>query len=83
MVSSGTASITINVISSGKFEAQLFEISGGRKQLLGTKLGERSQEVVFENTKDSENLRVLVTFLDEENGWCKRRQISEIKTLGE
>lgn len=79
-VTTSTGSIIISVVSSGKFEAQLFEISGMGKQLLSTQLGELSQEIVFQKIKNSDNLQVLVTFLDEKGGWCKRRQISEIKT---
>lgn len=74
-------SIAINVISSGRFESKLFIVSGAGKTLLQTQYGEGNEKVVFKNVEANEDLQVLVTFLDEVGGWCKRRQISEIKTL--
>jgi hypothetical protein len=80
-VDENLGSITINVISSGKFESELFMITGAGKVLLGTQVGEGNEVIIFDNLKAYENLQVLVTFLDEKGAWCKKRQISEIKTF--
>jgi hypothetical protein len=80
---SETGKIHIDVTTLGAFEAKLFQVSGSGKVLFSQKTGQLSQEIQFNDLPGDENFQVLVIFTDEKEAWCKRRQISEIKTLAQ
>lgn len=78
---SNEGTIEVGVTSGGRYEAELYLITGSGKTLVQKKLGSGNENVLFSNLAGEDNYQVLVIFNSEQEDFCKKRQISEISTL--
>lgn len=74
-------SIEVHVECSGKYTAELYNVTGAGRIIIQKLAGLGSQSLIFDGLKPGDNYQVLVIFDDEEQKLCKKRQISEISTL--
>jgi hypothetical protein len=74
-------SIEVNINSKGDYVAELFSVTGAGKISIQKKTGKGDQNMIFKELPANDTYQVLVIFNDEEQKFCKKRQISEISTL--
>lgn len=74
-------SIEVFIDCQGSYEVELYDLSGAGKKIIQKKSGYGLQNMIFEGLTADDNYQVLVIFIDEEQNFCKKRQISEISTL--
>lgn len=79
-VASIAGEVHVEVISSGSFEAILYKVSGKGLEMVSRQSGNANETIRFTSLPAHENLSVIVTYGNEE-GWCKRRQLSGINIL--
>lgn len=75
-----TGSIEVVVEANGSFTSELYKITGSGKELVQKKAGSGRQNLIFQDLAAFDNYQVLVIFNDEEEVFCKKRQLSEIST---
>lgn len=74
-------SIEVHVERTGKYTAELYNVTGAGRIIIQKLADLGSQSLIFNGLKPGDNYQVLVIFDDEEQKLCKKRQISEISTL--